>query len=92
MSVYMRPTGFQVCFITILMCKILFGLVAKDLWSGICLPAWPHAPQAFQSYITTILTRKNTITGVVYKDDPTIMAVELANEPHTRSGAIMRSW
>ena len=32
----------------------------------------------------TILTRNNTITGVLYKDDPTIMAVELATKPHTR--------
>ena len=42
------------------------------------------APQAYQNYAWTILTRNNTITGVLYKDDPTIMAVELANKPHTR--------
>ena len=34
-----------------------------------------------------ILTRKNTITGVVYSEDPTVMAVELANEPHTTCAA-----
>ena len=50
-----------------------------------CAP--PDALQAFQSYIKTILTRKNTITGVVYSEDPTIMAVELANEPHTTCAA-----
>lgn len=47
----------------------------------------PHALQAFQAYIKMILTRKNTITGVVYSEDPTIMAVELANEPHTTCAA-----
>ncbi|KAK9839525.1 hypothetical protein WJX81_007392 [Elliptochloris bilobata] len=43
----------------------------------------PKIIAAYQSYAKTILTRKNTITGVLYKDDPTIMAVELANHPHT---------
>ena len=51
---------------------------------------WKHAPrrwvccaQAFQEYVIMILTRVNTITGVAYSDDPTIFALELANEPHT---------
>jgi mannan endo-1,4-beta-mannosidase len=32
-------------------------------------------------YIETIITRTNSITGIKYADDPTIMAWELANEP-----------
>ena len=47
------------------------------------------APQAYQNYVQTILTRNNTITGVLYKDDPTIMAVELAANPHTRCGTAL---
>lgn len=43
------------------------------------------AQNRFREYIATILNRKNTITGLYYKDDPTIMAWELANEP--RPGA-----
>ncbi len=45
----------------------------------------PKAQNRFREYIATILNRKNTITGMQYKDDPTIMAWELANEP--RPGA-----
>jgi len=51
------------------------------------LTAAARATQAFQNYIKLILLRKNTINGVVYNEDPTIMAVELANEPHTRCAA-----
>ena len=35
----------------------------------------------FKDWVNELLTRKNSITGQLYKDDPTIMAWELANEP-----------
>jgi mannan endo-1,4-beta-mannosidase len=41
----------------------------------------PAAQKVFRDFMTKIITRKNTVTGVVYKDDPTIMTWELANEP-----------
>lgn len=35
----------------------------------------------FKIYIKTLLTRKNHLTGVEYRDDPTIFGWELMNEP-----------
>ncbi len=57
---------------------------------------------AFKAYLTKILTRVNSITGLAYAADPTVMAWELANEPQTASyweqdrglvpGAAMTAW
>jgi mannan endo-1,4-beta-mannosidase len=35
----------------------------------------------YREYVKNIITRKNTVTGRFYSDDPTIMAWQLANEP-----------
>ena len=35
----------------------------------------------YRDYIRMILLRRNTVNGRVYRDDPTIMAWQLANEP-----------
>lgn len=42
------------------------------------LTAIAHVHHSLQK----VLTRVNTYTGVAYKDDPTIFAWELMNEPH----------
>ncbi|XP_031498989.1 mannan endo-1,4-beta-mannosidase 6-like isoform X2 [Nymphaea colorata] len=39
----------------------------------------------FKSHIKTVLTRVNSFTNVTYKDDPTIFAWELMNEPRCLS-------
>ena len=36
--------------------------------------------QWFKDYLTMLLTRRNTVTGALYKDEPTVMAWELGNE------------
>lgn len=55
----------------------------------------PGIREAYQSYVKQIVTRKNTVTGRVYKDEPAILAWELANEPRcgARDGAaILLAW
>lgn len=39
------------------------------------------AQALFEDYVRTLLYRENTVTGVVYRDDPTIMTWQLSNEP-----------
>lgn len=41
----------------------------------------------YKNYIKTMLNHENAYTGVKYKDDPTIFAWELANEPRCESDA-----
>ena len=43
-----------------------------------------RARDAYVSYVRMLLNRKNTLNGIYYKQDPTIFALELMNEPHTR--------
>lgn len=39
------------------------------------------ANKLFRDYIRKIVTRTNSVNGRIYRDDPTIMAWQLANEP-----------
>ncbi|MFZ5825464.1 MAG: glycoside hydrolase 5 family protein [Bacillota bacterium] len=55
----------------------------------------PQIVEAYKNYIRHMVTRVNTLTGVPYKDDPTIMAWELANEPRAqadKSGETIFRW
>ncbi len=36
---------------------------------------------SYRDYVTHVIQRRNTINGRIYRDDPTIMTWELANEP-----------
>lgn len=54
----------------------------------------------YESYVEHVLTRTNTYTGVEYRDDPTVMLWELANEaklahtdePEGETGRILGDW
>ncbi|MDY7082165.1 MAG: cellulase family glycosylhydrolase, partial [Halobacteria archaeon] len=49
----------------------------------------------YRDYIYYLLNRENVYTGVKYKDDPTILAWELVNEPHAESdpsGDTLQQW
>lgn len=55
----------------------------------------PSIKQAYKNYVSYMLNRTNTYTGVKYKDDPAIMTWELANEPRCQSdttGDILVNW
>jgi mannan endo-1,4-beta-mannosidase len=45
----------------------------------------PAANQLYLDYVKSLIARRNTINGRIYRDDPAIMTWELANEP--RPGA-----
>ncbi|MCK4640819.1 MAG: cellulase family glycosylhydrolase [Candidatus Marinimicrobia bacterium] len=49
-----------------------------------------EANRIFREYVKNLVNRKNTVSGILYKDDPTIMAWQLANEPRPGSGAEAR--
>ena len=49
----------------------------------------------FKAFVEKMLTRVNTATGVPYRDDPTIFAWELINEPRVQgdaSGDVLQAW
>lgn len=41
----------------------------------------PRARRAYRAWVERVLTRRNTITGRLYPDEPAVLAWELANEP-----------
>ncbi|KAL7094354.1 hypothetical protein ACP275_11G098100 [Erythranthe tilingii] len=55
----------------------------------------PIVKQYYKNHVKAVLTRINSITGVAYKDDPTIFAWELMNEPRCQSdlsGKAIQDW
>lgn len=44
------------------------------------------ARRMYRQHVEKIVTRRNTVTGILYKDDPTIMGYELMNEAQAPTG------
>jgi hypothetical protein len=55
----------------------------------------PGIRKQYQDYVEHFVTHRNTITGIKYAEDPTIMAWELINEPRSKSdpsGEHLHEW
>jgi mannan endo-1,4-beta-mannosidase len=54
----------------------------------------PETRRLYREHIEKLATRRNTVTGVLYRDDPTIFAWELMNEAEVITGrwAERRAW
>ena len=50
--------------------------------------------QLYKNYVSHLVNRVNTYNGRLYRNDPTIFAWELANEPRSgdRTGQLVRGW
>ncbi len=47
----------------------------------------PELRQAYRDWVSHLLGRKNSLNGRLYREDPTIFAWELANEPRLKNGS-----
>ncbi len=65
------------------------GMDQYLLWYGLdAHPAFytdERVKKAYKDWVAYLLNRTNSVTGIAYKDDPTVFAWELANEPRVRN-------
>ena len=45
----------------------------------------PTVKGYYKNHVKTVMTRVNSISGIAYKDDPTIFSWELINEPRCKT-------
>jgi mannan endo-1,4-beta-mannosidase len=48
--------------------------------------------QLYKDWVSLVLNRTNSLTGIKYKDDPTIFAWDLMNEPEVSSVSLAQGW
>lgn len=52
----------------------------------------PRTKADYRAWVYYVVNRRNVLTGRVYKDDPTIMAWELMNEPSAKPDELREPW
>ena len=52
----------------------------------------PEVQRHFEDFIVYMLNRKNTVNGILYKEDSTVMAWQLSNEPRVKDCGIYQNW
>lgn len=52
----------------------------------------PRTKALYKAWVAHVTNRTNALTGVKYKDDPTIFAWDLMNEPEVSSVELAQSW
>jgi mannan endo-1,4-beta-mannosidase len=64
------------------------SLTHDDFYTNTTIRQW------YKDYISMLINRINTVTNIQYKNEPTILAWELANEPRSSdpTGAIVEHW
>lgn len=71
------------------------GMDQYDRWAGLTYHSDfytdPKARQWYKDWASHLLNRVNSITGIKYKDDPTITAWELANEPRCAASGLLKA-
>jgi len=51
----------------------------------------PPVKAAFKAWLTHLMLRKNSVSGLIYRDDPSIFGWELANEPRCKGSGLSLS-
>jgi len=52
----------------------------------------PRTKRDYRSWVSHVVQRVNSLTGLAYRDDPTIMAWELMNEGNAKPDALRLTW
>jgi mannan endo-1,4-beta-mannosidase len=80
----------------------LGGICQYNTWAGASSPSQnmdfflnnPDTQRWFRDYISMLLNRVNTVTGVAYKDEPAVFAWQIMNEARNpgQDPEILRDW
>jgi mannan endo-1,4-beta-mannosidase len=85
-----RKLGLKVMLVLTNNWKEFGGMDQYVVWFGLkqhhAFYTDPSARQAYKAWAAHLALRRNSMSGVLYRDDPTIFSWELANEPRCWNG------